>query len=82
MDAVTCGYPTQLPDLMLTEKREKGDLRLDPAYGRRVSIRAGVGTFLLPSKGFFFASSPSPSTECLVGVLDWSHHPRWFPRLE
>ncbi|KAF3486372.1 hypothetical protein F2Q69_00055009 [Brassica cretica] len=34
------------------EKREKGDLRLDPAYGRRVSVRAGVGTFLLPSKGF------------------------------
>ncbi|KAF3611564.1 hypothetical protein DY000_02045956 [Brassica cretica] len=33
-------------------KRE-GDLRLDPAYGRRVSVRAGVGTFLLLSKGFF-----------------------------
>ena len=25
---------------------------------------------------FLFASSPSPFTECLVGALDWSHHPK------
>ncbi|WZY86415.1 hypothetical protein YC2023_032799 [Brassica napus] len=30
----------------------------------------------LSVKMFLFASSPSPITECLVGALDWSHHPK------
>ncbi|WZZ73636.1 hypothetical protein YC2023_085006 [Brassica napus] len=62
-----------------TFSREKGDLRLNPAYGRRVSVRAGVGSFLLPSKRFLFASSSSPITERLVGALDWSHPPKVAP---
>ena len=62
-----------------TFSREKGDLRLNPAYGRRVSVRAGVGSFLLPSKRFLFASSSSPITERLVGALDWSHPPKVVP---
>ena len=61
------------------EKGEKGDLRSNPAYSRRVSVRAGVGSFLLPSKRFLFAYSSSPITERLVGALDWSHSPKVVP---
>ncbi|KAF3485302.1 hypothetical protein F2Q69_00055543 [Brassica cretica] len=49
------GIPENLESLqrISTFSREKGDLRSNPAYGRRVSVRAGVGSFLLPSKRWF-----------------------------